>query len=114
MERNIIRTKGETLLSNNLLLLQFVLLLLKKRQLVKPPRRFRPKRFGVHPIFLLRKKLGFYDNLLKEARLSDPHIFYNFTRMSPSSFDKLLSLVGPSLQKHSMREPISPGCRYDH
>lgn len=113
MERN--STGEEQLLLNNLLLLQYVLLLLKKWQLARRPRKLiRPRRFGVHPIFLLRKQQGFYDNLLKEARLSDPYIFFNFTRMSPNSFDKLLSIVGSGLQKHSMREPISPGCRCDH
>ncbi|KAJ8912353.1 hypothetical protein NQ315_014720 [Exocentrus adspersus] len=102
----------EEVMIKHLLLLQ-CLLLLKKRLVanaaIKKPRR--PKRFGVHPIFLLRKSQGFYENLVREARVSDPYIFFNFTRMSPASFDNLLLIVGPYLQRNSMREPISPGCR---
>ncbi|XP_030757992.1 putative nuclease HARBI1 [Sitophilus oryzae] len=93
-----------------LLYLSTVLLLIKKQQITRRYRR-KPKRFGVHPIFLARERQGFYQNLLKEARLSDPLIFFNFTRMSAASFDKLLSFTGPFLTKTSRREPISPGCR---
>lgn len=73
-----------------------------------PPR---PKRWGVRPILMARKRFGFYENLLQEARLSDPYTFFNFTRMSAASFDRLLSIVGRHIKKRSNREPISPGCR---
>ncbi|XP_031345851.1 protein ANTAGONIST OF LIKE HETEROCHROMATIN PROTEIN 1-like isoform X1 [Photinus pyralis] len=69
------------------------------------------KRFGIHPMLLQRKSQGFYDNLINEIRIHDPYMFFNFTRMSSSSFDKLLSLVGPDIAKKSLRESISPGCR---
>lgn len=87
-----------------------VLLLLRKRQQNKR-RKYTQKRFGVRPIFLARKRQGFYENLLQEARVSDHNVFFNFTRMTPSSFDRLLTIVGPQLSKSSNREPISPGCR---
>lgn len=88
-----------------------LLLLLRRRLITVNQQLRRPKRFGVHPILQGRKEQGFYDNLLREARLSDPYLFYNFTRMTPSSFDKLLGIVGPYLKKTSRREPILPGCR---
>lgn len=97
-----------------LLHLSLVLLLREKKRLGRKAQRRRPRRFGVRPILLGRKEHGTFENLLKEARLSDPYIFFNFTRMSPVAFDQLLEIVGPSLVKHSRREPISPGCRSVH
>lgn len=102
------------------ILIGLVVLLLKKRQLLlmldnSPDRRHRrlpkPKKWGVRPILMARKRFGCYENLLQEARLSDPIIFFNFTRMSASSFDKLLGIIGPHIKRRSKREPISPGCR---
>lgn len=101
------------------ILIKLVVLLLKKRQLLlqlnnSPDRRRglpKPKKWGVRPILMARKKFGCYENLLQEARLSDPIIFFNFTRMSASSFDKLLGIIGPHIKRRSKREPIYPGCR---
>jgi len=101
------------------ILFGLVFVLLKKRQLLlqlnnSPDRRRglpKPKKWGVRPILLMRKRFGCYENLLQEARLSDPIIFFNFTRMSASSFDKLLGIIGPHIRRRSNREPISPGCR---
>lgn len=83
-----------------------LLLLLKKRQMISSIQLHRSKRYGIDPIILAQNEQGF----LREARLSDPHIFFNFMRRSPSTFYKLLSIVGPYLDKSSRREPISPGC----
>lgn len=103
--------------SLSILFATMLVLLLKRRQLLmqfdKKSCPIRPKRWGIRPMLMARKKFGYYENLLQEARLSDPYIFYNFTRMSATSFDKLLAIIGPNIKKGSNREPISPGCRYD-
>lgn len=97
---------------DNCVLLGSIACLLQIKKIYLPIiKKRKPKRYGIHPIFQLRKSQGFYKNLIDEMRLHDPYMFYNFTRMSPASFDKLLSLVGPHIQKKSLREPISPGCR---
>lgn len=71
----------------------------------------RKRRWWVRPLYEKRYRLGFYNNLIQEMRLSDCEMFFNFTRMSVHSFDKLLNLVGPLITKNSHREPIPAGCR---
>ena len=41
-------------------------------------------------------------------RDQDDESFFNFTRMTIQQFDYLLELVGPSLQKLSNREILTP------
>ncbi|KAB0805173.1 hypothetical protein PPYR_02143 [Photinus pyralis] len=41
----------------------------------------------------------------------DEAMFFNFTRMSTTSFDRLLQRISPIITKHSRRESISAGCR---
>lgn len=73
--------------------------LLKKRKI---------RRIWVQDIYQQRNEKGFYRNLIQELRLSNPTLYFNFTRMSSNSFDKLLNICGQSLLKHSQRVPISP------
>lgn len=58
----------------------------------------------------LRDKFG-HQNLLAEMRLQDPN--KNYLRMSAEMFDKLLSIVGPSITKSSFgpNVPINPSTR---
>lgn len=68
------------------------------------------RRWWVRPSNQNRSLLG-YHHVIEEMRLVDKEEFFNFHRMSPKLFDKLLALVGPELQKDSHREPLSPALR---
>lgn len=52
---------------------------------------------------------GAYFTLIPTLRATDPDGFYNFMRMTVSTFDRLLELVGPCLQKRSKRKFVCPG-----
>ena len=56
-----------------------------------------------------RKLQGHHSNLIKEMRLKDHTMLFNYFRMLPSIFDELLSLVGPSIVRKGsiFREPLS-------
>ncbi|XP_035223705.1 protein ALP1-like [Stegodyphus dumicola] len=64
-------------------------------------RRRRNKRWWVRPIFERRLQQGDAGNLIEEMRLNDIESFFNYFRMTPSQFDELLALVGPSIQKRN-------------
>lgn len=63
------------------------------------PLKRRERRWGVHPINQLRKELGHFDNLVNEMLSSDHDKFFNYTRMSPDIFNRLLHMVSPSITK---------------
>ncbi|KMQ89149.1 nuclease harbi1 [Lasius niger] len=72
------------------------------------------QRIWVRPIFtqLQRHMQGASDNLIKEIKLQDLEMFYNYCRMSIELFDYLLSIVGPLLEKQIVvRDPIPAGTR---
>ncbi|XP_063910359.1 uncharacterized protein LOC135127718 [Zophobas morio] len=71
----------------------------------------KPPRWWVRPIFQSRKSKGDFHNLMNEMRLSDPEMFFSYTRMTRDQFDYLLSLVGNKLKKSSRRESLEPACR---
>lgn len=66
----------------------------------------RRRRWGVNPIFRNRCKFGAFAHLFKELK-SSPEDFFRFLRMTRDSFDQLVKLITPFLQKHSRREFIS-------
>lgn len=84
-------------------------LLLISLLLVRTRRKKRnPPRFWIRDIYKKRKSQGAFHNLIQEMRLTDSERFINYLRMSSETFDKLLSIVGPSLKKlYHVREPIS-------
>lgn len=41
--------------------------------------------------------------MLSEHKLSNSDLFFNFTRMSSSTFEELLMLIGPSLERKVTR-----------
>ncbi|CAB4045469.1 Hypothetical predicted protein, partial [Paramuricea clavata] len=86
------------------------LLLLKRRQ--KRLNRYK-KRFSVRQIYAERKQKGEYHLLVKELMLHDQEYFFNSFRMSPTTFERLLSWIVPLLQRATtkMREPIGPSER---
>uniref|UniRef100_A0A1X7V9H6 DDE Tnp4 domain-containing protein n=2 Tax=Amphimedon queenslandica TaxID=400682 RepID=A0A1X7V9H6_AMPQE len=77
----------------------------------KKQRKRAKHKFWVRKIFLERKKLGFYQTLLSEMRVTDREFYFRFLRMTPERFDHLLSLVQPYLSKNTChsRQSISPG-----
>jgi hypothetical protein len=65
------------------------------------------RRWWVHPIGQLRRTLGEYHHLFKQLR-QHPRKFHEYFRMSPASFDLLISKVSHQLQKTSIRPAIRP------
>ena len=71
------------------------------------------RRFCVRKIYSERKEKGEYFMLVKDLRLFDHEMFLKYFRMSPTTYEKLLSFVATDLTKETtrMREPICPGQR---
>lgn len=44
--------------------------------------------------------------MFKELYFTDKENFFEYTRMNIKQFDFLLTLVGPMLQKNSIRKPL--------
>ena len=86
------------------------LLLLRRRR--KRLEKYK-KRFSVRRIYAEREQKGEYHLLVKELMLYDEEYFFHCFRMSPTTFEKLLSWIGPLLKRAStkMREAISPSER---
>ena len=57
-----------------------------------------------------RTKFGVYDTLLREFRLEEEDDYFNFLRMTPTTFDSLLHLVEDDIRKQDtvMRDAIPP------
>ncbi|XP_011263122.2 uncharacterized protein LOC105255501 isoform X2 [Camponotus floridanus] len=64
----------------------------------------------VRPIFTERRRLlqGASDNLLVEMRLTDPEKYFNYLRMSPTTFNELLNIVGPLIEKQNVVRKLIP------
>ncbi|KAF4529518.1 hypothetical protein B566_EDAN015176 [Ephemera danica] len=64
-------------------------------------KRLKPKarRFAVRPLFQSRKTQGEFVTLFQEIKDDDPELFFKYTRMSRSTYDRLLEIVGPKLDK---------------
>ena len=82
-----------------------LLLVRKRRQRLK----YR-KRFWVRQIYAERRWKGEFNLLVRDLMLCDHEYFFRYFRMSPTTFEMLLSWVAPLIKKQSttMREPISP------
>jgi len=54
-----------------------------------------------------------HENLLKDLRLSEPSDFQNFLRLDATSFDDLLKMITPRIEKRNttMRDAIPPSQR---
>ncbi|CAI6363289.1 unnamed protein product [Macrosiphum euphorbiae] len=67
------------------------------------------RRYWVHPLNLKRPENGQFPVTFMTLR-SYPEEFMKYYRMSITSFDELISLVGPKLSKEhtGLRMPISP------
>ena len=67
------------------------------------------RRYWVRDIYLERETKGEYNLLVKQMKRYDHELFFKSFRMSPTTFEKLLCLVGPDIEKEAtqMRNPIS-------
>jgi hypothetical protein len=76
-------------------------------------RRKKKRQFWVHPLTTQRLLKGQFHKLYENLR-SHPDKFFKYYRMSISSFDELLKLVGPSIiyKDTNWRTAIAPGERY--
>jgi hypothetical protein len=54
-----------------------------------------------------------HENLLKDLRLSEPSDFQHFLRLDATSFDELLKMITPRIEKRNttMRDAIPPSQR---
>ena len=79
-----------------------MLLLLRNRNKYK-------KRMWVRQLFQERKRKGEFNLLVHDMKLFDSEWFFRYFRMSPKTFEVLLSWVAPHISKKGtrMREPIS-------
>ncbi|KAK3916794.1 Protein ALP1-like [Frankliniella fusca] len=69
------------------------------------------RRWWVRPLFASHDEQGAWLNLIPQMRETDPDRFYNFMRMTPDCFDRVLELVSPYIRKRSWRKFIEPGER---
>ncbi|KAK3919743.1 Putative nuclease [Frankliniella fusca] len=76
----------------------------------KVRKRMVQRRWWCRPILEDHDLFGAWFSLIPSLRL-DEDKFFNFLRMTPSAFDRLLSMVSPWLKKYSRRESICPGER---
>jgi len=53
----------------------------------------------VRPILQDRPFYGDYSNLVFEQQLSNSALYHNFIRMSPTTFEELVCLVGPHVSR---------------
>ncbi|XP_067209999.1 uncharacterized protein [Linepithema humile] len=76
--------------------------------------RIKRRRFWVRPIFNIERRFaqGASNNLMQEMTFEDVEKFFNYFRMTPETFEKLLHIVSPHIQKQFViREPISARTR---
>ena len=75
--------------------------------------RLAKEEFGYEKFGKNREAHGHYHNLINEMRLQDLDMHFNYLRMDAETFDSLLHLVGPFIQKKStnMREAIPAGMK---
>ena len=76
---------------------------------LKPSKKRR--RWWVRPIFADHDQCGAWATLIPKLRETDEDMYFNFMRMTPAAFDKLLGKVSPLMTKVSWRKSIPPGER---
>ncbi|XP_020298389.1 uncharacterized protein LOC109862686 [Pseudomyrmex gracilis] len=70
-------------------------------------KRWKNRRWWVRPINDRRAEYGDFQTLFSELK-EDTDLFFRYTRMDVPTFYELLRLVGPHLEKRSMRPSICP------
>ena len=70
------------------------------------------KRMWVRQIYKDRQQKGEFHLLIREMKLHDHTLFFQYFRMSPTQYEDLLKQIAPVIQKQSeKREPIGPSER---
>lgn len=89
-----------------------MMLLYRRIKLIDEENR-RFHRFWERPILKSRQTHGNWEHLIQELRLYDHETYFNFMRMTPQTFEEILSLVGSQLirQTTNFREPICAEAR---
>ena len=93
--------------NKRLLLKRLLLIMLLKRRKRRRQDKYK-KDFWVRKIYQERTTKGEFHLLVQDLRLFDHFYFFQCFRMSPATYEKLLSWVGPRIQRKStrMRDPI--------
>ena len=60
-----------------------------------------------------RYRLSCYNTIQKELRIQDPQCFKTYLRMTPTAFEEILNILGPTIKKEDtkFRESIPPAER---
>lgn len=53
-----------------------------------------------------RKEHSHFNTLIKEQRLTNSSLYFNFTRMSPTTFEELAQMVSPKLMRNAFRYDV--------
>lgn len=89
-----------------------LLIICRRKQLQKEAdscaQKKKKRRWWVKPVNRNREKYGEFRRVMLELKLNVKEWYFTYTRMSPSLFESLLAIVGPSLVKKSIRTPLSP------
>jgi len=90
-----------------------IMMLLHRRIKILEAEHRRLHRFWVRPILKTRQTHGNWEHLIQELRLYDYETYFNFMRMTPQTFEEILSLVGSQLMRQTtnFREPICAEAR---
>ena len=83
--------------ARSLLILKTKLLPLKLLEVKKRKRR----KYWVRKVYKERLEKGEFHILVRDLRLHDHEYFFSCFRMSPSTFEELLSFVAPIIEKES-------------
>jgi hypothetical protein len=63
----------------------------------------RNRRIWVRDWLARRYQQGTYENLMQELRIGDEAAYKRFLRMTPGTFEILLNMVAPHIQRHDTR-----------
>ena len=70
-----------------------------------------PRRYAVRPLNRNRRVDGHFASLFTDMATMDHEQFFMYTRMTPSMYEELLRIVGPSIAKDPRKNPLSPSHR---
>ena len=92
---------------------RFVLIVAIARRLEEKRQQRQQRRAATLPYVLRRHEFGAFHALVQELKAEDINGYKNFLRMRPETFDQLLHLVGPVIQKQDtkMKDSICPAER---
>lgn len=85
--------------------------------LMQKNEQIKERRYWVRDIFQENQRIlqGASNHLIDEMRKNDREKYFNFLRMYPETFDEILNIVGPKIQKMNsvMRQSVSAKIRLE-